>query len=128
MLRLFHEEPSQQHILCDSGLMLLWNKSSQNVSWLCWAGEQAQLADSNRHTMHLMPVSRGCAFLKARVKNPPANAGDTRDVGSIPEWGGSPGGGCGNPCQCSCLENPVDRGAWQATVHRVRGLDTTEAT
>ena len=51
------------------------------------------------------------------VKNPPANAGDTRDVGLIPESGGSPGGGNGNLFQYSCLENPMDRGAWWATGH-----------
>ena len=45
------------------------------------------------------------------VKNPPANAGDVRDVGSIPGWGRSPGEGHGNPLQYSCLENPMDRGA-----------------
>ena len=45
------------------------------------------------------------------VKNPPANAGDIRDVGSTPGSGRSPGGGHGNPLQCSCLENPMDRGA-----------------
>ena len=45
------------------------------------------------------------------VKNPPANAGDTRDVGSIPGLGKSPAGGHGNPLQYSCLENPIDRGA-----------------
>ena len=50
------------------------------------------------------------------VKNPPTNA---EDVGSIPGWGRSPGGGHGNPLQYSCLENPMDRGAWCATVHRV---------
>ena len=53
------------------------------------------------------------------VKNPPANAGDVRDSGSIPELGRSPGGGPGNPLQCSFLENSMDRGAWQATVHGV---------
>ena len=52
-------------------------------------------------------------------KNPPASAGDTRDMGSVPGLGRSPGGGHGNPLQYSCLENPMDRGAWQATVHRV---------
>ena len=62
------------------------------------------------------------------VKNPTANAGDIRDVGSIPGLGRSPGGGHGNPLQYSCLENPTDRGAWQATVHRVTELDTNEAT
>ena len=45
------------------------------------------------------------------VKNPPANAGDVRDAGSLPGSGRSPGGGDGNPLQCSCLENLMDRGA-----------------
>ena len=48
------------------------------------------------------------------VKNPPANAGDARDVSSIPELGRSPGEGHGNPLQYSCLENSMDRGAWRA--------------
>ena len=52
------------------------------------------------------------------VKNPPANSGNTRDAGSIPGLGRSPGDQ-GNPLQSSCLENPMDRGAWWATVHRV---------
>ena len=52
------------------------------------------------------------------VKNPLANAGDIRDMGLIPGLGLSPGGGHGNPLQCSCLENPTDKGAWQAT-HRI---------
>ena len=52
------------------------------------------------------------------IKNPPANAGDIRDSGSIPGSGRSPGGGHGNPLQYSCLENPVDRGAWWAMVCR----------
>ena len=51
------------------------------------------------------------------VKNLPANAGDIRDAGSTLGLGRSPGGGHGNPLQYSCLENPMDRGAWQATVH-----------
>ena len=50
------------------------------------------------------------------VKNLHVNAEDTRDAGSIPGSGRSPGGGHGNPPQYSCLENPMDRGAWQATV------------
>ena len=53
------------------------------------------------------------------VNNLPANAGDTRHVGSILGWGRSPGVGNGNPLQYSCLENPMDRGAWWATVHGV---------
>ena len=51
------------------------------------------------------------------VKNPPANAGDIRDMGSIPGSGSSPGEGRGNPLQYSCVENPMDRGTWLATVH-----------
>ena len=62
------------------------------------------------------------------VKNPPANAGDVRDTGPVPGSGRSPGGGNGNPLQYSCLENPMDRGAWQNTVHGVTELDTTEHT
>ena len=53
------------------------------------------------------------------AKNLPANAGDTRDVGLIPELGRSPGEGSGNLFQYSCLGNLMDRGAWQAAVHRV---------
>ena len=53
------------------------------------------------------------------VKNSPANAGDIRDVGSLPGSGRSPGGGHDSSLQYSCLENPMDRGAWQATVHGV---------
>ena len=53
------------------------------------------------------------------VKNPPANAGDAGDVDLIPESGSSPGEGNGDPLQCSCLGNPMDRGAWRATVHGV---------
>ena len=53
------------------------------------------------------------------VKNPPANAGDLRDAGLIPGSRRSPEGGHGNPLQYSSLENPMDRGAWPATAHRV---------
>ena len=53
------------------------------------------------------------------LKNPPANAGDIRVMGSVPGSGRSPGGGHGNPLQYSCLENLMDRGAWRTTVHGV---------
>ena len=62
--------------------------------------------------------------LALMVKNSPANAGDIRDVGSIPRSGRSPGGGHGNPLQYSCLENPMDRGACWVTVHRVAESQT----
>ena len=48
------------------------------------------------------------------------------DLGSVPGLGRSPGGGHGNPLQYSCLENPMDRGAWQATVHWITELEMTE--
>ena len=63
-----------------------------------------------------------------QVKNLPAiNAGDTEDAGLIPGLGRSPGGGNGNPLRYSCLENSMDRGAWQVTVHGVtKSWTTTE--
>jgi hypothetical protein len=64
------------------------------MAWLLWA----------------FPVALG-------VKNSPANVGDVRDVGWIPGSGRSLGGGQGNPLQYSCLENPMNREAWQAMVH-----------
>ena len=61
------------------------------------------------------------------VKNPPANAGDAEDAGSIPGLGRSPRGGNGNPVQYSCLGNPMDREAWLATVHEVIKIQVTES-
>ena len=60
----------------------------------------------------------------AVVKNLPANAGDGRDVGSIPRSGRSPGEGNGNPLQYSCLENFMDRGAWRAESDMTEQLST----
>ena len=54
------------------------------------------------------------------VKNPPANAGDTKDMGSVLGLRRSPAEGNGNPLQYSCLENPMNRGTWQAVVHRAQ--------
>ena len=62
------------------------------------------------------------------VKNPPTSSGDIRDTGLIPGLGRSPGGGHGSPLQYSCMDNPMDRGAWWDTVHRVTESDTTEET
>ena len=58
------------------------------------------------------------------IKNPLANAGVVKDAGSIPGLGRSPGGEHGNPPQYSCLENPMDRGAWRATVHKITKSQT----
>ena len=59
----------------------------------------------------------GASQVAPVVQNLPANAGEVRDVGSIPGLGRPPGGGHGNPLQCSCLENLMDRGAWRAAAH-----------
>ena len=58
------------------------------------------------------------------LKNMPVNTRDVGDVGLVPGWGRSPGGGNGNPLQYICLENPTGRGAWWATVHRVTKSQT----
>ena len=69
-------------------------------------------------SLTLVGVSQVALVVKKK-KNPAINAGDIKDVGSIPGSGRSPGGGHGNLFQYSCLENPMDRGAWRATVHGV---------
>ena len=68
-----------------------------------------------RHNIHTIRASQVVLV----VKNPPANARDIREVDSIPGLGRSPAGGHSNPLQYSCLENPMERGDWWATVHRV---------
>ena len=62
------------------------------------------------------------------LKSPPANAEDIRDLGLLPEWGRFPGRGHGNLLQCSCLEYPMGRGAWWATVHVVAKSPDTQDT
>ena len=115
--------------------------------WVGWAPEQdweeAQFAGQEkvlvweftvvlpRKHQFLMTVEQAeqRAFLVVLVvKNPPANSGDITDPGSIPRSGRCLEEGNGNPLQYSCLENPMDRGAWQATVHGVAESDMTEAT
>ena len=66
----------------------------------------------------------GASQLALVVKNPPASAEDVRDAGLIPGLGRSPGGRNGNLLQYSCLENPIDRGAWRATVRGVTKSQT----
>ena len=77
----------------------LFNLTSRNFSFLTWYWQASQVA--------------------LVVKNPPANSGDLRDAGWIPGSGRSPGGGHSNPLKHSCLENPMDRGAWWGVVHKV---------
>ena len=83
---------------------------------------------SYRGLRYIYTVLETTSNLSEKVKNLPANAGDTRDTSSIPGLGRSPGVGNGNPLQYSCLENDMDRGAWWAKVHSVTESNTTEAT
>ena len=79
--------------------------------------------------MEFAVVSKaGASQVELVVKNPPSSARDMRDAGSVPVFGGSPGGGHGSPLQYPSLENLMDRGAWWATVHGVTEADTTEVT
>ena len=86
-----------------------WKQSTQNNPY----------AKETYFGMVNSPLYRQASQVMLVVKNPPANAGDTRDTGSIPESGRSPGGGHGNSLRYSCLENLMDRGVWQATVRGV---------
>ena len=80
----------------------------------------ARLFQKNRSSLYYHQICQAWASqLALVVKNLPVNAGDIRDVGTMPGSGRSPEGGYGNELQYSCLENPMDRRAWRATVHRV---------
>ena len=97
--------PQQQEFQCGRGL---WAAESFNCRY---------------------PTSHATSPVGLAVKSPPANAGGTRDLGSSPRWGRPPGEGHGTPLQYPCLENPLDREAWQATAHRVaKERDMTEVT
>ena len=74
---------------------------------------------SNLHLLHWQADSLPLAQVVLVMKNLLVNAGDIRDTGLIPGSGRFPGGGHGHPLQCSCLENPMDKGVWWATVHEV---------
>ena len=87
------------------------------------AGAHTLLCSSTTSILGLTPVMRGFPGGSV-VKNPPSNSGVPGDEGLTPEMGRPPGGGNGNPLQYSCLENPIDRGAWQATVHGVTKSQT----
>ena len=73
----------------------------------------------NTHFLHTHVSLFQASQVALVVKNPSANVGHIKDTSSIPGLGGSPGRGHGDPHQCSYLENPMDRGAWWATVHGV---------
>ena len=73
----------------------------------------------DKNTCITITLLHGAFQLALVDKNSSVNVGDIRDAGLIPGLGRFPEGGHGNPLQYSCLENPMDRGAWQITVHRV---------
>ena len=97
----------------------LWGRKGRGISNGQWSriicGDQV----SKLHTINFLPQGRRASQLAQWWKNPPANAGATRDSCLIPGSGRLGGGGNGNPLQYSGLENPLDRGAWWATVQRV---------
>ena len=119
--------------------ILAWKKSMDRGAW--WAVVHGVAMDQTQLSMHtciyiyIYVCADMCVFedmcvcvcirrcvhfpVALVVKNLPANAGDIRDVGSIPGLGRSPGEWHGNPLQYSCLENPVDKRGWWATVHGV---------
>ena len=75
--------------------------------------------NTRRPTWNIKKIMNLITLMVLVVKNPPANAGNAGDAGLIPRSGRSPGEGHGDPLQYSCLKDPVGRGAWRATVHRV---------
>ena len=110
-----------------NGKLSFWNISLKRKLEVCAEldyKEEATNREKKRGTDHRpekkeifgKSVEAAASQMVLVVKNLPANAGDVRDVGSIPGLGRFPGGGHGNPLQNSCLENPMDRGAWWATV------------
>ena len=81
------------------------------------------LGGRDQYILFLLSQSSWASQVALVVKNSPDNAGDLKDEGSIPGSGRFPREGNGNPLQYSCPENPMDRGAWRATVHRVAKSD-----
>ena len=96
-----------------SGPLSSWQTAYQN-------GNRNEIVSYLNGTLHFHLASQVALV----VKNLCTNAGDLRDAGSIPGWGRSSGGGHGNPLQYPCLENPMDREAWQAKVHGVTKSQT----
>ena len=98
--------------------LLAWRLPKDTRAWQITvhgvAKSRTRLSDKAQHSLLWMWASQVLV-----VKNLPAIEGDIRDMGLIPGLGRSPGGSHGNPLQYSCLENPMDRGTWQATVYRV---------
>ena len=92
--------------------------------WVLNSTPSTSATGSSVNWVHPLRLSGFPGGTSGKKKKLHANAGDTRNISSIPGWGRSPGVGNGNPLQYSCLENCTDRGAWQATVHGVAKSQT----
>ena len=89
-----------------------------------WSGNHCSRSLTRDFINYFWIMDKWASQVVLVVKNPPANARDLRDTGSIPGWGRSPGGKHSNPLHCSWLENPLGRGSWRATVHGVSQRQT----
>ena len=123
------ESESERHsVMSDSlpshGQYSPWNSPGQNtgVDSLSLLRGIFPNQGSNPGLLHCRQI------LYQSGKELTCNAGDLRDVGSISWAGRSPGGGNGNPLQYSCLDNPMDKGAWRVMVHGLKESDMAEAT
>ena len=96
----------------------LWKSHIYKYCPLCDLTQNVKII-SSQHESYVLGI-KGASQLVLVVKNPPANAGNITDLGSIPGSGRSPGEGHDNPLQYSCLENPMERGAWRAMVLKIR--------
>ena len=116
--------------------MGIWTDGSQKSEWMDkpvdgWMDSPVFVENYTSHTRHWRfrhdYVYKWASQVVLVIKNLPTNAGDTGDLGLIPGSGRFPGEGNCNPLQYSCLENPMDRVAWQATVHNVTQSQTWHA-
>ena len=118
-------ESSQGVAVYRSGCLQNWiHFENQLKIKKCCMGWQSRLFPLNNFNISILLDWASQVALV--VKNPSANAGDARATGSVPGLGRPPGEGNGTPLQYSCLENPMDRGAWWATVHGAPELDMAE--
>ena len=104
--------------------MCILATSSKYLLLLLGPDHFCPLSSPSLHEMFPCLFLLSLFYMVLMVKNLPAGEGDIRDMGSIPGSERSPGGGNGNPFKYSCLENALDRGAWQSTVHRVAKSQT----
>ena len=107
-----HPELWQSWLFLEVAVVYRQRTACQSV--IPWPASLA--SPGNLLEMHILKAPLWASQMVLVVKNPPANAGDIRDEGSVPRLGRSPGGGHSNPLQYSCLENPMDRAAWWSTV------------